>query len=389
MKQIGYRIILTMFILSGQLLLCGTVIPDRENKSVVSLQQKDRSTIITEICRKFRTRLAKQSPANLYRLPNAILASIIDFTGNKWRLWSTKQLFSVPRTIVSYGDNSIVIAQKQGIKIVNLTDIDVHCKEYSCSEIRIAPIAMLPDGRVAIAPRDNRGGYTINIWNVNSNVIEQRLKRHCSRVYALVVLPDNRLASASDDDLLIIWDLSSGAPILVRLTTHYQTSLLAMPDNILIIGRSDPIKPIELLDCVTGDRIGFVIDSQGVSCLARLSDTLFVSGSYKKLISGACSSPINVWLKKKAERVTLVRNLKGHTGTINALIVLPNDELASASDDGTIRIWNYETGDCLSILNNHTNRIHSLVAIPDGSLLSTSGEKTLKIWKKQRDCAYY
>jgi WD40 repeat protein len=396
MKQIGYRIILVMFILNGRVLSCSTIVLDRDNKSVVSTQQKNQSTP-NKICWEFRDRLAKQSPANLYQLPDVLLALVIDFTGKKWDVWSTKQLFSVPRAIAAYGNNSIVIPQEHGVQIVDLTDIDAHCKKFPCSEIsQVGPLVVLPDGRVATAlvasplfglgwiDRQNR--YKIDIWNARSNVVEQELRGNITPVRALVVLPGNRLLSELDGRY-VIWNLNSGKRIQCLHAYYLSSSLIAMPDNILIVGRNEGIRRIILLDCCTGAIVDAASSDYGVSCLAKVSDTLFVSGSYKKLISGANSSPINIW-SRRGKRVDLVRSLAGHTGTISALIVLPNEKLASASNDGTIRIWNYETGDCLATLNNH-DAIHSLVAMPNGSFLSTSGKKTLRIWKEQMDCAHY
>jgi WD40 repeat protein len=400
MKQIRYRIILAMFILSGKLLLCGSVVPDRDNKSIVSIHQKDRSTIITKICREFRHRIAKQSPADLYQLPNAILASIIDFAGKKWNLWSTKQLRGIHGMIAPYRNNSILIAQKYSMQIVDFADIDAHGNECPYREIsQVGPVVVLPDGRVAAAlivfeswkHLSSKDRYKIDIWNVGSNVVEQQLEGHFNRVRALVVLPGNRLASGSDDATIIIWNLSFGAPIILRWTGFYSSSsLLAMPDNVLIIGRDEDYQPILLLDCVTGDIVDSVnVDDGGVSCLTKLSDTLFASGTYRQFISGAYSSPIKIWSKEREKRVSFVSSLRGHTDVITALIALSKDQLVSASQDETIRIWNYNTGHCLSILNNYTDTIHSLTPISNGAFVSISGDKTLMIWKKQMDCAYH
>ncbi|GAA5826417.1 hypothetical protein JCM5353_008865 [Sporobolomyces roseus] len=85
-----------------------------------------------------------------------------------------------------------------------------------------------------------------------------------------------------------------------------------------------------------------------------------------------------------------VRHLfKGHTGPVRALSkILPDDEssklFASASNDGTVRIWNYLTGDALTILN-HEDFVYSLVSIPSlakGGLASSGEDGLIKIWNE-------
>ncbi|GAA5888437.1 hypothetical protein JCM16303_005740 [Sporobolomyces ruberrimus] len=80
---------------------------------------------------------------------------------------------------------------------------------------------------------------------------------------------------------------------------------------------------------------------------------------------------------------------KGHAGPVRALSkVLPDEPssklFASASNDGTIRIWNYSTGDALTILN-HEDFVYSLTSIPSivGGGLASSGEDGLvKVWNE-------
>ncbi|GAA5915535.1 hypothetical protein JCM5296_001753 [Sporobolomyces johnsonii] len=82
---------------------------------------------------------------------------------------------------------------------------------------------------------------------------------------------------------------------------------------------------------------------------------------------------------------------KGHTGPVRALAkLLPGDPLcalfASASNDGTIRIWNYQSGDALTVLPGHDSFIYALISIPgsSGGGLASSGEDGIvKIWNEE------
>jgi len=55
--------------------------------------------------------------------------------------------------------------------------------------------------------------------------------------------------------------------------------------------------------------------------------------------------------------------------------------LASASDDGTIRFWDYETGDFKGSLKGHLDLIQDIAFSADGTTLaSASSDLTIKLW---------
>lgn len=58
-----------------------------------------------------------------------------------------------------------------------------------------------------------------------------------------------------------------------------------------------------------------------------------------------------------------------------------SSEIMSASDDGTLKIWDAHTGCCMITCKGHTSFVRDGSWSPDGSrLLSASGDKTLKVW---------
>lgn len=54
------------------------------------------------------------------------------------------------------------------------------------------------------------------------------------------------------------------------------------------------------------------------------------------------------------------------------LVELPDNRLASASFDRTVRVWHWTTGDCLFTLT-HKDPILAMVALPDLRLALASG----------------
>ncbi|MGF1934190.1 MAG: beta-propeller domain-containing protein [Nostoc sp. ChiQUE02] len=92
-----------------------------------------------------------------------------------------------------------------------------------------------------------------------------------------------------------------------------------------------------------------------------------------------------VYLKpseRKENRAIEVNTLEGHSSTVNSIAYSPNgQQLASASWDKTIKIWDVTNGKLLKSLSGHSNLVYSVAYSPNGQqLASASEDKTIKIW---------
>lgn len=79
-----------------------------------------------------------------------------------------------------------------------------------------------------------------------------------------------------------------------------------------------------------------------------------------------------------------LRQLVGHTGSVNAVSFGAADELVlTGSDDNTARIWDATTGQVLKVLKGHDAPVTSAVFSPDSSLvLTASHDNTVRIWNR-------
>jgi WD40 repeat protein len=77
----------------------------------------------------------------------------------------------------------------------------------------------------------------------------------------------------------------------------------------------------------------------------------------------------------------LERKLIGHKHWVMSVTVSPDGKwMASGSRDKTLRIWDLETGNCLSTLEGHKNNIYSVAITPDGKKILSASDKSVRIW---------
>jgi WD40 repeat protein len=78
-----------------------------------------------------------------------------------------------------------------------------------------------------------------------------------------------------------------------------------------------------------------------------------------------------------------LRTLRGHTETVYEVAFSPDGTtLASASGDGTMRLWRIADGTLLHILREHTGRVMSVAFAPDGATLASGADdNTVRLWR--------
>lgn len=107
---------------------------------------------------------------------------------------------------------------------------------------------------------------------------------------------------------------------------------------------------------------------------------LAVTSNQRQLATATSDHRINLWCLVTQQ---LLIPLMGHADTIWCIAYSPDDVLlASASADGTVRLWEVNTGlPVMTLPRNHANWVWSLAWSPDGSRLATGGsDARILIW---------
>jgi WD40 repeat protein len=187
-------------------------------------------------------------------------------------------------------------------------------------------------------------------------------------------LENNDLVSFTGDKVVNIWNSTNGQlKSRFRVFKHNRNNpLLILSDGRLVTAASD--FRIKLRNKHDYSLIrNFEISHKGyITSLVLLKNG--------DLASGSEDSTIKIWELNTGK---VKQTLSGHESGVYCLAVLKDNFLASGSADNTIRIWNINEGCSTSTLKGHTGAINSLLVQNNEYLVSGSADRTMKIWDKE------
>ncbi|XP_006825041.1 lissencephaly-1 homolog [Saccoglossus kowalevskii] len=101
---------------------------------------------------------------------------------------------------------------------------------------------------------------------------------------------------------------------------------------------------------------------------------------YSVMVSSSEDASIKVW---DYETGDYERTLKGHTDSVQDIAFDHTGKLlASCSADMTIKLWDFNGYECIKTLHGHDHNVSSICFMPSGDfIVSSSRDKTIKMWE--------
>ncbi len=154
--------------------------------------------------------------------------------------------------------------------------------------------------------------------------------------------------------------------------THYRSRIASASDD----------GTVQIWDAMTGRKAStYRGHSGGVSAITWSPDGKWIASAGK-------DGTVQVWA---ADSMRKVSTYTRHSDTVTALAWSPTrfspstgqgSLIASASADSTVQIWDATTGHRLFIYRGHSHSVHTVAWSPDGGHIASAGEDmTLQVWK--------
>ncbi|GCF08943.1 NB-ARC domain-containing protein [Dictyobacter arantiisoli] len=96
---------------------------------------------------------------------------------------------------------------------------------------------------------------------------------------------------------------------------------------------------------------------------------------------GTTTSSVRIW-RWQGMHASPHLDCTGHTDWVRSVTFSPDSNvLASCGNDQTIRLWDVNTGICLSVLRGHNSWVRQVIFSPDGKVLASCGnDQTIRLW---------
>ncbi len=199
------------------------------------------------------------------------------------------------------------------------------------------------------------------------------------RIDGVAISPDQKwFAAAADDKNVYVWQSGSDKPMSLKQNSPASAVVISSDNKTLVTAAGNEVS---FWARPTGEPGGQLTAAGG--SLRNSSPILSVALSPVDpdiVLTSAADSTAQVWSRKNPAQP--IRILAGHlSGPVWQARFSPNgQQIVTAGDDGSVRLWNAETGDNRT-LDGHRGPVYAVEFSPDGKFIVSGGrDRRLLLW---------
>lgn len=290
-----------------------------------------------------------------------------DFTNHVGN-WARQVAFSADSrwlTAATYDGNVSVWDAASGAVVRSLS-----------TQARIADVLFTPDGRFVVTASREDNSPLIRFWDLTTGQPGLVLS-HSNALDAIAISRDGRwLASAGHGSMVKLWKLPEG-----RLEHVLTTGLEGQNVNIVALS-SDGAQV-----AAAGQRVATVWATKSGQRQYELrghEDTVFCVGfspDGRELATASADASIRLWNMRDGSLRRIIPRRPPHTPVSSLAFSADGRFEAMGTGDGRVRVWDAQDGGFQYELSGHEGAVYALDFSTNGAwLFSGSADRTLRVW---------